>query len=90
MKYYKIAPRLTRILGLEIFVFVSFLAICALINLIAGIQNDSTAFWNFIIGAGKVVLSFILVGTWLSLWYYLTKKLIKVKKEENLPVKTTD
>lgn len=88
MKYYKIAPRLTRILGLEIFVFVSFLAICALINLIAGIQIDATTFWNFIIGAGKVILSFILVGIWLSLWYYLTKKLIKVKKEENLPVKT--
>ena len=88
MKYYKIAPRLTRILGVEIFVFVSFLAICALIDLIAGIQTNSTPFWNFIIGAGKVVLSFTLVGTWLSLWYYLTKKLIKVKKEENLPLKT--
>lgn len=88
MKYYKITPRLTRILGLEIFVFVSFLAICALINLIAGIQANSTTFWNFIIGAGKVVLSFTLVGTWLCLWYYLTKKLIKVKKEEDLPVKT--
>ena len=85
MRYFQIFPRLNKIIGLELFVFVSFLGICAFINaVIVGFPDAAKPFWNFVLAALQVFISMILIVIWLLLWYYLTKKLIKTKpKEEN-------
>jgi len=79
MKYYKIVPRLKNIIGLEFFVFITFLAICELINILIVnlIPNTSNTFWAFVYGILEIGGSAVLVGIWLIIWYVLTKKLMK-------------
>ncbi len=83
-RYYQLTPRLAKIIALESFVFATFIGICALINaVIVEIPNDSIP---VIIAFLKVGISLLLIGIWLFIWYYLTKRLMKSKKiadEEN-------
>ncbi|MHA1303847.1 MAG: hypothetical protein ACTSQE_00165 [Candidatus Heimdallarchaeaceae archaeon] len=82
MKYYQIAPRLTKIIGLEVFVFLSFLFVCEVINLIiVDIPSSPNLFWNFILATLKVGLSLFFTGLWLLLWYFLTKRLMKTEEK---------
>ncbi|MCG3216464.1 MAG: hypothetical protein KAS63_07070 [Candidatus Heimdallarchaeota archaeon] len=77
MKYYQLIPRLTKIIGLETFVFASFIGICALINaVIVGIPNEPNPVG---IAFLKVGISLLLVGIWLFVWFYLTKRIMKSK-----------
>ncbi len=83
-KYYQLTPRLAKIIALESFVFATFIGICALINaVIVEIPNDSIP---VIIASLKVGISLLLIGIWLFIWYYITKRLMRIKKaadEEN-------
>ncbi|UJG42327.1 MAG: hypothetical protein K9W46_07910 [Candidatus Heimdallarchaeum endolithica] len=85
MKYYKIVPRLRSIIGLEFFVFVTFLAICELINILIVnlIPNTTDTFLAFVYGFLEIGGSAILVGVWLIIWYVLTKRLMKNSKLES-------
>ena len=83
MRYLKLTPRLAKIIGLETFVFATFIGICALINaVIVGIPPEPNPIG---IAFLKVGISLLLVGAWLFLWFYLTKKIMKSKEnpEEN-------
>ena len=83
-RYYQLTPRLAKIIALESFVFATFIGICALINaVIVEIPPDSIP---VIIAILKVGISLLLIGIWLLIWYYITKRLMKTKKkadEEN-------
>ncbi len=80
MNYFKIIPKLIKLYLLEIYVFITFLAICALINgLIVNVSNPHDFFYAFLVGLFKVGTSFLLVAIWLISWYYITKKMIKQK-----------
>jgi hypothetical protein len=83
MKYYKIANRTSKIIGLEAFVFASFIGICFLINaLIVYIPEVPTKPGiNFILAAVKVGLGLLFVGIWLVIWYIITKRLMKTEKK---------
>ncbi|MCG3222601.1 MAG: hypothetical protein H7641_14575 [Candidatus Heimdallarchaeota archaeon] len=83
MRYYKITNRISKIIGLEAFVFASFIGICFLINaLIVNIPAVPTKPGiNFLLAALKVGLSFLFVGIWLVIWYIITKRLMKTKKK---------
>ncbi len=81
MKYYQIIPDLKKVVGLEFFVFVTFLTICILINtIIVEIPAEqATLFLTVVVGTFKVVSSAILVIVWLIVWYKLTKKMIRTE-----------
>ncbi|MBY8999883.1 MAG: hypothetical protein KGD64_03120 [Candidatus Heimdallarchaeota archaeon] len=82
MRLQKITPKIYRILGLEFFVFATFIGICAIIDLlIVGIDINPNPTVNFIIGASKVLISVILIAIWLYIWYYITKRLMLSKEE---------
>ena len=82
MKLHKLLPRLTRVIALEIFVFGTFIGICAIIDaLIVQIPPNPDPTLNFIIGALKVILSLILIAIWLYLWYFLTKRIMLTRDE---------
>ena len=83
MKYIRLTPRLAKIIGLETFVFATFIGICALINaVIVGIPAEPNPIG---IAFLKVGISLLLVGAWLFLWFYLTRRIMKSKEvpEEN-------
>jgi len=83
MRYLRLTPRLVKIIGLETFVFATFIGICALINaVIVGIPPEPNPIG---IAFLKVGISLLLVGAWLFLWFYLTKRIMKSKEvsEEN-------
>ncbi|MCK5303766.1 MAG: hypothetical protein KAJ72_00845 [Candidatus Heimdallarchaeota archaeon] len=82
MKLHKLTPKLYGVLGLELFVFGTFIGICAIIDtLIVGIPDNPNPTINFIIGASKVLISIILIAIWLYVWYYITKRLM-ISKED--------
>lgn len=82
MRLNKLTPRLYSILGLELFVFGTFIGICAIIDtLIVRIPENPNPTINFIIGVSKVLISVILIAVWLYIWYYITKRLM-VSKED--------
>jgi hypothetical protein len=90
MKYHEITKRISKIIGLEVFVFGSFISICFLINaLIVFIPSaPTTPGINFLLAAVKVGLGLLLVGIWLIIWYIITKRLMKtdkkIKNEESI------
>jgi len=82
MRLHKLTPKLWNVLGLELFVFGTFIGICAIIDtLIVGLPENPNPVINFIIGASKVIISIILIAIWLYVWYYITKRLM-VSKED--------
>lgn len=83
MKYYKITNRISKIIGLEAFVFASFIGICFLINaLIVYIPEvPSKPGINFLLATIKVGLGLLFVGIWLVIWYIITKRLMKTEKK---------
>ena len=85
MRYYQLTPRLTKIIGLEAFVFVTFIGICALINaVIVNIPNEPHP---IIIAFVKVGISLLLVIVWLFVWFYLTKRIMKSRTDQKKEVK---
>lgn len=82
MRLHKLTPRLYRILGLELFVFGTFIGICAIIDtLIVGIPSNPNPTIDFIFDSSKVLLSVILIAVWLYVWYYITKRFMLSKEE---------
>lgn len=88
--YFKLTPRLTKLIGFEIFVFGAFIGICVIISEgIMRIPNSPQPGLNFLFAALKVGISFLLIGIWLGSWYFITKRLMKndnkedMEKEEN-------
>lgn len=82
MRLHKITSQIYRVLGLELFVFATFIGICAIIDwLIVGIEANPDPTINFIIGASKVLISVILISLWLLTWYYFTKRLMLSREE---------
>jgi uncharacterized membrane protein len=83
--YFQLTPRLGKIIGLETFIFATFIGICAIISEgIMLLPSSENIGLNFLFAALKVGLSLLLVGGWLVVWYILTKRLMKNdgKKEE--------
>ncbi len=82
MRLHKLTPRLYGVLGLELFVFGTFIGICAIINaFIVDIPDSPNPTINFIIATSKVLISIILIAIWLYLWYYITKRLMIGKED---------
>ncbi len=82
MRLHILTPKIYRILGLELFVFGTFIGICAIIDaLIVGIPEHTNPTINFIIGTSKVLISIILIAIWLYIWYYITKRLMLSKED---------
>ncbi|MHA1202222.1 MAG: hypothetical protein ACTSQ4_06855 [Candidatus Heimdallarchaeaceae archaeon] len=82
MRLHVLTPKVYRILGLELFVFGTFIGICAIIDaLIVGFPENPNPTINFIIGTSKVLISIILIAIWLCIWYYITKRLMFSKKD---------
>ncbi len=82
MRLHKLTPRLYRVLGLELFVFGTFIGICAIIDaLIVGIPANPNPTIDFIIDISKVLLSVILIAIWLYVWYYFTKRFMLSKED---------
>jgi len=82
--YFKLTPRLAKIIGLEIFVFGAFIGICVVISEgIMRIPDSPQPGLNFLFAALKVGISLLLIGLWLGAWYYITKKLMKNDRKEN-------
>ena len=82
MRLHKLTPKLYSVLGLELFVFGTFIGICAIIDaLIVGIPENPNPTINFVISASKVLISVILIAIWLYVWYYITKRLM-ISKED--------
>ena len=82
MRLHILTPKLYRVLGLELFVFGTFIGICAIIDaLIVGIPENPNPTINFIIGASKVLIGIILIAIWLYIWYYVTKRFM-VSRED--------
>ncbi len=78
LKYFQLTPRLGKIIGLETFIFATFMGICAIISEgIMMIPSSSSAGLNFLFASLKVGLSLLLIVIWLFVWYILTKKLMK-------------
>jgi len=77
-RYFQLTPKLSKIIGLETFIFASFLGICAIISegimLLPPSENPGL---NFLFAALKVGLSLLLIGIWLVVWYLLTKRLMR-------------
>ncbi len=91
VRYLHLTPRLWKIIGLESFIFATFVGICAIISEgIMLLPSPTEPGWLiFVYAALKVGLSLLLVGIWLIVWYFLTKRLMKndgsnkIKNEEN-------
>jgi len=84
MSYFRLTPRLAKLVGLEIFVFGTFIAICVVISEgIMKIPDSPNAGLNFLFASLKVGISLLLIGLWLVVWYYLTKRLMKNDRQEN-------
>ena len=83
MRYYKLTNNISKIIGLETFVFASFIGICFLINAIIVYIPDvpTKPGINFILAAIKVGLGLLFVGIWLLVWYLITKRLMKTEKK---------
>ncbi|MHA1345658.1 MAG: hypothetical protein ACTSVO_08780 [Candidatus Heimdallarchaeaceae archaeon] len=82
MRLHKLTPKIYGVLGLELFVFGTFIGICAIIDgLIVGLPENPNPTINFIIGASKVLISVILIAIWLYVWYFITKRLMISKKD---------
>ena len=79
LRYFQLTPRLWKLIGLETFLFASFIGICAIISEgIMRLPNPSEpSGMVFLFAALKVGLSFLLVGIWLTSWYFMTKMLMK-------------
>ena len=83
VRYFQLVPRLGEIIGLEAFIFGTFVGICAIISEgIMLLPSGETPFLVFIFAALKVGLSLLLVGIWLITWYILTKRLMKNDKKK--------
>ncbi|MCE7740658.1 MAG: hypothetical protein KAU62_08770 [Candidatus Heimdallarchaeota archaeon] len=84
MSYFRLTPRLAKLIGLEIFVFGTFIAICFVISEgIMRIPDSPKPGLNFLFASLKVGISLLLIGLWLGVWYYLTKRLMKNDRQEN-------
>ena len=85
VRYFQLTPRLWKIIGLETFIFASFIGICAIISEgIMRLPNPSEPTGMvFLYASLKVGLSFLLVGIWLTAWYYLTKLIMKNDEKNN-------
>jgi len=88
IRYFQLTPRLWKLIGLESFIFASFIGICAIIS--EGIMRlpnpTEPSGLVFLYAALKVGLSFLLVAIWLGIWFLLTKLLMKndeKNKQEN-------
>jgi phosphotransferase system glucose/maltose/N-acetylglucosamine-specific IIC component len=82
MRLHKLTPRLYGVLGLELFVFGTFIGICAIINaFIVDIPDNTDPTINFIIATSKILISLILIAIWLYIWYYITKRLMFSKED---------
>ncbi len=95
MKYYRITQRISKIIGLETFVFASFLGICFVINAVIQYipEIPSKPGVNLLLAAVKVGLGALFVGIWLVVWYIITKRLMRTEKkteEENTKLPETD
>ncbi|MCE7742514.1 MAG: hypothetical protein GOP50_08625 [Candidatus Heimdallarchaeota archaeon] len=78
VKYFQLIPRLWKIIGLETFIFATFVGICAVISEgIMLIPSSTLPGLNFLFAGLKVGLSLLLVGMWLTAWYFLTKRLMR-------------
>ena len=76
--YFLLIPKLWQLIGLETFIFATFIGICAIISEgIMLIPSSPLAGLNFLFAALKVGLSLLLVGIWLTAWYFLTKRLMR-------------
>jgi len=82
MRYYQLIPRTWKIIGLETFVFGSFIGICFLINAIITYipDNPLQPGINFVYAALKVGIGIVLVVIWLLIWYLITKRLMRNDK----------
>jgi hypothetical protein len=83
LDYFKLTPRLTKLIGLEIFVFGAFIGICVVISEgVMRIPNSPDTGLNFLFALLKVGISLLLVGLWLISWYLITKRLMKDDNKE--------
>ena len=74
-----------KIIILELFVFASFLAICAILDALIGvIQETNNTSIEVLLGILSVGIGLVLISAWLLLWYYLTKKLMKTSRKEKV------
>ena len=92
MRYYQLIPRTWKIIGLETFVFGSFIGICFLINTIIVKIPDNPLLpgINFVYASLKVGIGIVLVAIWLIVWYLITKRLMrndKINEEEKAEIK---
>lgn len=77
-RHFQLTPRLGKIIGLETFIFATFIGICAIISEgIMLIPSSENLGLNFLFAALKVGLSLLLVGGWLVVWYIITKRLMR-------------
>ncbi len=82
--YFKLTPRLAKLIGLEIFVFGAFVGICVVISEgVMKIPDSPQPGLNFLFAALKVGISLLLIGLWLGAWYYITKRLMKNDSKED-------
>ncbi|NPD87269.1 MAG: hypothetical protein HGN29_01005 [Asgard group archaeon] len=83
MRYNKIVSRISKVIGLEAFVFASFIGICFIINAFIVIipEVPTKPGINFLLAAIKVGLGLLFVGIWLFVWYIITKRLMKTEKK---------
>ena len=84
-EYFRLTPRLTKLIGLEIFVFGAFLGICVVISEgVMRIPDSPNPGLNFFFALLKVAISLLLIGVWLGAWYYITKRLMKNDRKEDV------
>ena len=84
VRYFKLTPRLWKLILLELFVFGAFISICVIISEgIMKIPDSGDPWLNFLFAALKVGLSLLLIGLWLFAWYLLTKRLMKNDRIQN-------
>ena len=82
IKYFKLTPRLWKLIGLESFVFATFITICLVISEgIMKIPDSINPGLNFLFASLKVGISLLLIGIWLFVWYILTKRLMRNDRE---------
>lgn len=86
VRYIQLTPRLWKLIGLETFIFASFIGICAVISEgVMQLPNPSEpSGMVFLYAALKVGLSFLLVIIWLAIWFVLTKLLMKNDEKNKL------
>ncbi len=85
--YFLLTPRLWKLVGLETFIFATFVGICVIISEgILLIPSSPQTGLNILFAALKVGLSLLLTGIWLIAWYFLTKKLMKNDRNKETKV----